>query len=111
MKISATVNQPPFAARFFQSNEDRQWFGFVSNSTMFWGTTALPSLPRNLYITVQTPSPGGVTSNSLQFEVDSVGSGTTPPYISVVTNTVTPGSAATNTVSLASAAANEVAQS
>jgi len=45
-------------------------------------------------ITVQTPTPGGGTSNAWQFEVDSVSSGSTAPTITSTTETVAAGSTA-----------------
>jgi hypothetical protein len=94
--------------------------GFVSNSTVYWGTTALTTtygsatqlsaqVPATdivsagiTTITVQTPAPGGGTSNTLQFEVDSIGSGSTPPNFTTLTATVTAGSPANYSVTLPS---------
>ena len=96
--------------------------GFVANSTVYWGTTALVTqygsatqltaqVPASdivnagiTAIAVQTPTPGGGTSNSLKFEVDSAGSGTTPPTFTTITATVSPGAAATYSVTLPSSA-------
>jgi len=97
--------------------------GFVANSTVYWGTTALATtygsstqltaqVPATLTatsgianITVQTPTPGGGTSSLLQFEVDSAASTTTtPPTFTTVTATVTAGASAAYAVTLPSTA-------
>lgn len=96
--------------------------GFVAGSTVYWGTTALTTtygsatkltaqVPASditsggtTAVTVQTPAPGGGTSNPMQFEVDS-GSGT-PPTFTTITATVSPGSPATYPVTLSSSATN-----
>ena len=99
--------------------------GFVSSSTVYWGTTALSTqytsstvltvqVPAADFssagitpITVKSPAPGGGTSNTFQFAVDSAGTGsTTPPNFTVVTFTVAPGSTATYPVTLSSSATN-----
>lgn len=98
--------------------------GFTTNSTVYWGSSALATqymsstqieaqVPEaNIgaagvaAITVQTPAPGGGTSNSFQFEVDSASSGTTPPKFATVTATVSPGSTASYPVTVPSAASN-----
>jgi hypothetical protein len=95
--------------------------GFVSNSTVYWGSTALTTtygsattltaqVPAadiasagTTSITVQTPTPGGGTSNSLQFEVDSGTSGSGPTF-TTLTATVAPGSTASYSVTLPSGA-------
>jgi N-acetylneuraminic acid mutarotase len=92
--------------------------GFISGSTIYWGATALTTTYVNATqltasvtaaeiasagitaITVQTPTPGGGTSNALQFEVDTSGSGSTAPAITAVTATVTAGSKAIYTITL-----------
>jgi len=95
--------------------------GFVSNSTVYWGTTALVTtygtatqltaqVPATdiatggttAAITAQTPSPGGGTSNSFQFEVNSASGSTTGPTFSSTTATVTAGSPASYPVTLPS---------
>ena len=95
--------------------------GFVSNSTVYWGTTALVTtygtatqltaqVPATdiatggttAAITVQTPSPGGGTSNSFQFEVNSASGSTTGPTFTSTTATVTAGSSASYPVTLPS---------
>ncbi|MFZ0305122.1 MAG: FG-GAP-like repeat-containing protein [Terracidiphilus sp.] len=93
--------------------------GFFSGSTVYWGTTALTTqfvstaqitaqVPASDIadsgtdsITVESPMPGGGTSNTLQFEVDSSGSGS--PSLATNTATVTPGQSATYAVTLPSA--------
>jgi subtilase family serine protease len=95
--------------------------GFVSGSTVYWGSNLLTTTyvgatrltaqatAANLTtagttaVTVQTPAPGGGTSNAMQFEVDSAGSGTTPPTFTTVTATVAPGSTASYSVTLPAA--------
>jgi hypothetical protein len=57
-------------------------------------------------ITVQSPAPGGGTSNALQFEVDSEFTAPTPPNFTAPTATVTAGSSATYPVTLPSTATN-----
>jgi sugar lactone lactonase YvrE len=94
--------------------------GFMANSTVYWGTSALTTTYGSATqltaqvpaadiasagitaVTVQTPSPGGGTSNALQFEVDSAGSGSTPPTFTTLTATVTAGSPASYPVTLPS---------
>ena len=95
--------------------------GFVSNSTVYWGTTALVTtygtatqltaqVPATdittggttAAITVQTPSPGGGTSNSFKFEVNSASGSTTGPTFSSTTATITAGSPASYPVTLPS---------
>ncbi len=99
--------------------------GFVPNSTVYWGATALATLYVNagqltaqvpasdvvaagiVGITVGTPAPGGGTSSNLQFEIDSTTSGfTTPPFFSTISDAVMPGSTATYPVTLPSSAAD-----
>lgn len=97
--------------------------GFVSPSTVYWGSTALATqfvsatqLTAQVTaseiaaagiteITVQTSAPGGGTSNSMQFEVDSASPGSGPSF-TTLTATVTPGSAATYPVTVPSSATN-----
>ncbi|HKF47519.1 MAG TPA: FG-GAP-like repeat-containing protein [Terracidiphilus sp.] len=94
--------------------------GFAQSSLVYWGSTALGTqfvsatqltaqVPASEFatagiiaITVQTPAPGGGTSNTLQFEVDPAGS--TPPTFGSSSVTVTAGSTATYTVTLPSGA-------
>ena len=95
--------------------------GFTASSAVYWGTSALVTtdvsatqvtaqVPAadiatggiSATITVVTPSPGGGTSNSLQFEVDSASGTTTGPTFASQTETVTAGSTATYPVTLPS---------
>jgi len=94
---------------------------FTSASTVLWGATSLTtqyvsatvltaSVPASLVatagtysVTVQTPAPGGGTSNAYTFEIDTAGS-TTPPTFSTVTVTVTAGTPASYPVTLPSTA-------
>jgi hypothetical protein len=96
--------------------------GFVSLLAVYWGNTALTTqymsatqlsaqVPTSSItasgisaITVQSPSPGGGTSNSFDFEVDTAG--TTPPSFTTASATVTAGSSATYNVTLPSSATN-----
>jgi hypothetical protein len=93
--------------------------GFVSSSTIIWGSTAVAtqyvsatkltaqiaasaiSTAGITAVTVQNPVSVGGTSNALQFEVDSANSGT-PPSFTSVTATVTAGASATYGVTLPS---------
>lgn len=97
---------------------------FSSGSTVYWGSMALTTkyvsatqltaqVPASLTatagtptITVQTPTPGGGTSNSESFEIDSAGSGVTPPSFTTPTATVAAGVAASYQVTLPSSAMN-----
>jgi hypothetical protein len=98
--------------------------GFVSGSTVYWGTTALTTTyvsatqltaqiaaadiasAGTTEVTVQSPNPGGGTSNAKQFEVDSAGSTATAPTFTSVTATVAAGSTASYPVTLPSAVTN-----
>jgi hypothetical protein len=92
--------------------------GFVANSTVYWGSTALATTYVSATqltaqvatsaiatagtnaITVQTPTPGGGTSSPFQFEVDSAsGTATGPTFVSTAA-TVTAGSPASFIVAL-----------
>jgi sugar lactone lactonase YvrE len=97
---------------------------FVPSSTVYWDTAAMATTyvsPTQLTavvhvfetdyagvhaITVQSPTPGGGTSNSMQFEVDSEYSAATPPNFTTTTATVTAGSSASYPVTLPSTATN-----
>jgi FG-GAP-like repeat/Bacterial Ig-like domain (group 3)/Chitobiase/beta-hexosaminidase C-terminal domain len=97
--------------------------GFVSTSTVNWGTTALATQfvspaqltaqvvaaeianPGITQITVNTPVPGGDVSNTLAFEVDSGNSGTSPSF-TTASQTVMAGSTASYPVTLPSSATN-----
>jgi sugar lactone lactonase YvrE len=94
--------------------------GFLANSTVYWGTSALSTTyvsatqltaqvtaadiaTAGAYaITVQTPAPGGGTSSALQFEVDTAGSTATGPTFTLTTVSVTAGSPASYPVTLPS---------
>jgi N-acetylneuraminic acid mutarotase len=95
--------------------------GFISGSTVYWGASALTTTYRSatqltaqvpaadiaiggntVAITVQTPSPGGGTSNAFQFEVNSASGATTGPTFTSTTATVTAGSSASYLVTLPS---------
>jgi hypothetical protein len=94
--------------------------GFTANSTVNWGATALtttyvsatqltaPVTASEIAsagtspVTVVTPAPGGGTSNTLTFEIDSSDSTGTPPSFSVATVAVAAGSPASYTVTLPS---------
>ena len=93
---------------------------FTSQSTVNWGATALATtyvsatqltapvtaaeiaIAGTTSITVQTPAPGGGTSNSFQFEVDSADSAATPPSFTVTTATVAAGSTASYSLTMPS---------
>jgi len=92
--------------------------GFIPTSVVYWGASALTTnfVSANQLtaqvpaadivnaeitaITVQTPTPGGGTSNSFQFEVDSASSGSTALQITTVSASVTAGSSANFGVTL-----------
>ncbi|MFY9853825.1 MAG: Ig-like domain-containing protein, partial [Terracidiphilus sp.] len=92
--------------------------GFVLGSTVYWGTTLLTTnyvsstqLTASVTaaditsagtssITVQTPTPGGGTSNTWQFEVDSASGAATGPTFTSSTATVTAGTTASYPVTL-----------
>jgi len=99
--------------------------GFVSGSTAYWGTTALTTQSTSATqltatvtagmiasagqtaITVQSPAPGGGTSNAMQFEVDTAGTGTsTAPVFTQAAVSVAGGSAANYPVTLPSSTSN-----
>jgi hypothetical protein len=95
--------------------------GFIASSTIYWGASALTTtyvsatqltaqVPAadiatagTIAITVQTPAPGGGSSNAWQFEVDSVSSVSTAPTITSTTETVSAGSPASYPVTVPSA--------
>jgi hypothetical protein len=94
--------------------------GFTVTSTVVWGSSAVTTqyvsptqltvqIPAaeidnagTVSIAVQNPAPGGGTSNILQLEVNSVGSGSTAPTITTLTATVTAGTTASYPVTLPS---------
>jgi hypothetical protein len=99
--------------------------GFTPASTFYWGSTALVTQYISatqlsvqvtaaeiatagiIPITVQTPTPGGGTSNVFQFEVDTGASGSAgAPSFTTSTATVTPGSTTSYPVTLPSSAAD-----
>lgn len=83
--------------------------GFKPNSAVYLGTSSLSttfvsstevtaavpvsaiSVAGVSNVTVQTPSSGGGISNGVRFEVDSAGSGTTPPSFTTTSATVAAG--------------------
>lgn len=95
--------------------------GFQSSSVVYWGTTPLSTqfvsatqltaqVPATdiaasgtAQVTVQTPSPGGGTSNAMTFEIDSA-SGTAPPSFTTTSVTIAAGATATYPVTLPSTA-------
>ena len=97
--------------------------GFTSASTVNWGSSSLSTqfvsstqltatVPAAnlatagiISLTVQTPAPGGGTSNTFQFEVDTAGSAT-PPSFSPTSVTVSAGGTATYMVTLPASATN-----
>jgi len=97
--------------------------GFVSGSTIYWGTTALSTtfvsatqlqtqvpvssiaIAGTSKISVQSPTPGGGASSSMQFEIDSASTGSEPSF-TTVTATVTAGQSASYSVTLPSSASN-----
>jgi hypothetical protein len=92
--------------------------GFIATSTIYWGASALTTtyvsatqltaqVPAadiatagTIAITVQSPAPGGGTSNAWQFEVDSASSGSTASTITSTTETVVAGSTASYPVTV-----------
>lgn len=97
--------------------------GFTTASVVYWGAAALTTqyisgtqltaqVPAaNIAaagvdsVSVQNPTPGGGTSNTLQFEVDSGTSGSGPTF-TTVTATIAPGAAASYPVTLPASATN-----
>ena len=97
--------------------------GFVSASTVYWGSTALstrfitegqltaevPSAQITsagiTAVTVESPTPGGGTSNNMQFEVDSNGSGSGPTFGNT-SQSIAPGGTASYAVTLPASATN-----
>lgn len=98
--------------------------GFQSSSTVNWGTTALSTQfvsatqltaqvtaseianAGTASLAVQTPAPGGGTSNAVLFEIDSAPAGSTPPSFTTKSITVTAGNSASYPVTLPSSATN-----
>ena len=97
--------------------------GFAPASTVMWGTTALATQFVNASqltaqvpagdvadagtanVTVLTLPPGGGTSNTLEFEIDTAG-GSTPPSLPTGSLTVPAGGTATYPVTLPASATN-----
>jgi hypothetical protein len=97
--------------------------GFVSGSTIYWEAAALSTQfvsesqltaqvqvaqiasPGIATLTVESPAPGGGTSNALQFEVDSSGSGSGPTF-GTTTVSIAPGATASYPVTLSASAKN-----
>ena len=95
--------------------------GFVSGSTAYWGSTALVTqfvsatqlsaqvtaaeIAASGITNITVDTPGGGTSNSLQFEIDSASSGQGPSFTTATTG-VAPGSTATYPVTLPSSASD-----
>jgi hypothetical protein len=97
--------------------------GFVTKSTVYWGTTALATqfvsptqltaaVPASVItaagtatVTVQTPAPRGGTSNAMQLEIDSPAGGASPVF-AAPSATVAAGSTASYKVTLPSTATN-----
>jgi hypothetical protein len=97
--------------------------GFISGSTVYWGSTALSTqfvsanqLTAQVQaaqivsagiatLTVETPAPGGGTSNTLQFEVDSSGSGSGPAF-GTTSVSIASGATASYPITLPSSATN-----
>jgi hypothetical protein len=91
--------------------------GFLANSTVYWGTSALATqfvsstqltaavtaadiaTAGATAVNVQTPAPGGGASDVLQFEVDSPSASATAPTVPSAVVTVTAGSTATYSIS------------
>lgn len=97
--------------------------GFVSSSSIYWGSTALATTyvgatqltaqvtaaeiaaTGTSAVTVQTPSPGGGTSNTMTFEVDSASStSSNAPTLTTSAATVVAGATASYPVTLPSTA-------
>ena len=101
--------------------------GFLANSTVYWGTSALTTvfvssteltatvtasdiaIPGATAITVQTPAPGGGMSDVLQFEVDSASASATAPTVPSAVVSVTAGSTATYSISFPASVTNATA--
>jgi hypothetical protein len=101
--------------------------GFLANSTVYWGTSALTTAfvsstqltatvtaadiatPGATAITVLTPAPGGGMSDVLQFEVDSTTAAATAPTVPSAVVSVTAGSTATYSISFPASVTNATA--
>jgi hypothetical protein len=100
---------------------------FLPNSTVYWGTSALATqyvstsqltatvTAANIAnsgataINVQTPAPGGGTSDILQFEVDSPAATTTAPTVPSTVVSITAGSTASYSISFPAAVTSATA--
>jgi hypothetical protein len=100
---------------------------FLPNSTVYWGTSALATqyvsasqltatvtaadiaIPGATAINVQTPAPGGGTSDILQFEVDSPAATATAPTVPSTVVSITAGSTATYSISFPAAVTSATA--
>ncbi len=100
---------------------------FLPSSTVYWGTSALAtqyvsasqltatvtaadiSIPGATAINVQTPAPGGGTSDVLQFEVDSSSGSATAPTVPSTVVSITAGSTATYSISFPAAVTSATA--
>jgi len=98
--------------------------GFDTASTAYWGANALSTTYVSATqltaqvpaaeiasggitnISVRSPTPGGGTSNSLQFEVDAAGSTSAAPTFTTLTASMAAGSSATYSVTLPSSASS-----
>jgi hypothetical protein len=101
--------------------------GFLANSAVYWGTSALTTAfvsstqltatvtaadiatPGATAITVLTPAPGGGMSDVLQFEVDSPSAAATAPTVPSAVVSVTAGSTATYSISFPASVTNATA--
>lgn len=97
--------------------------GFMDGSTIYWGSTALNTqfvsasqltaqvqsaqiAPAGIAaVTVETPAPGGGTSNTMRFEVDSAGTGSGPSF-GTTSVSIAPGATASYPVTLPASATN-----
>jgi len=101
--------------------------GFLPGSIVYWGTSALTTqfvsstqltatvaaaeiaTPGATALNVQTPAPGGGTSDVLQFEVDSSSGSATAPTVPSTVVTVTAGTTATYSISFPASVTNATA--
>jgi hypothetical protein len=100
---------------------------FLPGSIVYWGTSALATqfvsstqltatvtaadiaVPGATAVNVQTPAPGGGTSDVLQFEVDSSSGSATAPTVPSTVVTVTAGTTATYSISFPASVTNATA--
>ena len=135
--VTLTVNDPlPFLGNITPATADAggpsftitvNGSGFLANSTVYWGTSALTTqfvsstqltatvtaadiaTPGATAINVRTPAPGGGTSDVLQFEVDSPSGSATAPTVPGTVVSVTAGSTATYSISFPASVTNATA--